>query len=227
MRSAIDEQSLAGGLEFDEVLGDVARGVPVVVVAEYEPFEPLLVCAAAAATPRWVAFMVRHSTGFLRVAVSRETCSALGLPSQMGIALEPGRDDQCVSVDAAIGTTTGISAHDRAQTLRLLGDPTTSADALTRPGHVIPVRCASHGTGWPHGGRRGGKAEIARDLVSLAECGTSAAYSEIVSVRTPTHLAATSEAREFAASHQLRTAIVESIRIEARTARPSLVALPA
>lgn len=100
----------------------------------------LLVTAADYITTETMAFLVRVGSGFVQVALDGVTCDRLLLPPMVWPAPAGPRGDHCVSVDAAFGVSTGISAADRALTARLLAAPTTVPDDLTRPGHVVPVR---------------------------------------------------------------------------------------
>ncbi|MCE3551448.1 3,4-dihydroxy-2-butanone-4-phosphate synthase [Pseudonocardia sp. RS11V-5] len=99
-----------------------------------------LVAPADDVTTETMAFLVRVGSGFVQVAVTGETCERLLLPPMVWPVPAGPRGDHCVSVDATHGVSTGISAADRALTARLLAAPTTEPDALTRPGHVVPVR---------------------------------------------------------------------------------------
>jgi 3,4-dihydroxy 2-butanone 4-phosphate synthase / GTP cyclohydrolase II len=99
----------------------------------------MLAVPAAGVTPEAVATMVRHSSGFLCVTLERGTLERLDLPAMRGARDDVSPVSYRVTVDAATGTTTGISATDRARTAALLADPTTVAADLRRPGHVVPV----------------------------------------------------------------------------------------
>ncbi|MDV7353717.1 3,4-dihydroxy-2-butanone-4-phosphate synthase [Rhodococcus oxybenzonivorans] len=102
----------------------------------------VLVGCAGAATTEQMAFLIRHTTGFLQVALHERTCDRLVLPEATPTvrAISTLGHGQCVTVDAAAGITTGISGADRARTARILADPATEPGDLTRPGHLIPVR---------------------------------------------------------------------------------------
>lgn len=102
----------------------------------------VLVRCASAATTEQMAFMIRHTTGFLQVALHERVCDRLVLPEATPTvrAISTLGHGQCVTVDAAAGITTGISGADRARTARVLADPTTDPGDLTRPGHLVPVR---------------------------------------------------------------------------------------
>jgi 3,4-dihydroxy-2-butanone 4-phosphate synthase len=102
----------------------------------------VLVGCAGAATTEQMAFLIRHTTGFLQVALHERICDRLVLPEATPTvrATSTLGHGQCVTVDAAVGVTTGISGADRARTARILADPTTDPGDLTRPGHLVPVR---------------------------------------------------------------------------------------
>ena len=97
-----------------------------------------VVLAAERVTTATMAFLVRHTSGFVCVALDAERMDDLHVPLMP--ADRPDSIAYTVSVDAKAGTTTGISAHDRALTARALADPRTASDDLARPGHVVPIR---------------------------------------------------------------------------------------
>jgi 3,4-dihydroxy-2-butanone 4-phosphate synthase len=86
--------------------------------------------------------LVRHTSGFVTVALPAVRCASLGLPAMMGVeaSFTETRPVQAVTCDAAEGITTGISAADRSLTARLLADPDSTPDDFKRPGHVVPLR---------------------------------------------------------------------------------------
>ncbi|KXF53340.1 3,4-dihydroxy-2-butanone 4-phosphate synthase [Rhodococcus sp. SC4] len=102
----------------------------------------VLVGCAGAATTEQLAFLIRHTTGFLQVALHERVCDRLVLPEATPTVRASSTlgHGQCVTVDAAAGITTGISGADRARTARILADPATEPGDLTRPGHLVPVR---------------------------------------------------------------------------------------
>lgn len=178
VQSAIDEIA-SGGLA---VLADATRST----------WEGDLVLAAATATAETVAFMVRHTCGFICTAIPDVDAMRLGLPP-MAYVLEEGSFSACtVTVDASEGVGTGISARDRARTMRLLADPGTRAEELSRPGHMVPVRV--HQSGVLH---RAGRPEAAVDLARLAGLGPAAALCTIVSESEPSGMADLLELRRF------------------------------
>ncbi|MEE2032559.1 3,4-dihydroxy-2-butanone-4-phosphate synthase [Rhodococcus chondri] len=102
----------------------------------------VLVGCAGTVTTEQMAFVIRHSTGFVQVALHERDCDRLGLPEATPSLRTPSAPGygQCVTVDASSGTTTGISGAERAHTARVLGDPRSGVDDFGRPGHVVPVR---------------------------------------------------------------------------------------
>jgi 3,4-dihydroxy-2-butanone 4-phosphate synthase len=120
---------------------DLMRGLVVAVVDDIDGTGCDIVALASEATAASVAELVRSGSGFVCVTVDAQTCHRLDLGP---ITWDADSDSTYtglmrVSVDARVGTGTGISARDRATTLRVLADPHSGPDAVTRPGHVIPV----------------------------------------------------------------------------------------
>src|SRR3954468_3202425 len=142
----------------------IAAGTAVIVVddADRESGGDLI-CAAEMATHELVAFMVRYTSGYICVPLTEEDCDRLELPPMYHTNQDKRGTAYTVSVDAREGVTTGISAHDRATTMRqLAADEATAAD-FTRPGHVVPLRAKAGGVL-----RRPGHTEAAVDLCRLA-----------------------------------------------------------
>jgi 3,4-dihydroxy 2-butanone 4-phosphate synthase/GTP cyclohydrolase II len=130
----------------EHALADLAAGRPVVVVDDEDrENEGDLFVAAELATPELIGFMVRWTSGVLCVPLPAADCDRLALPPMHHRNEDRKQTAFTVSVDARDRTTTGISAAERAHTIRLLADPETRADDLTRPGHVFPLRAAEGG----------------------------------------------------------------------------------
>lgn len=176
----------------------VTAGRPVVVVDDADrENEGDLVFAATAATPALVAFTVRHTSGFVCVALPGESCDRLRLgPMHAGGGDRFGTAYR-VAVDLR-GTGTGISASARAATIAALGDPASRATDFARPGHVVPLRARSGGVL-----ARRGHTEAAVDLSRLAGLPAAGALCEIVSVERPGEMARGAELERFAAEHRL------------------------
>ncbi|MBT8224330.1 MAG: bifunctional 3,4-dihydroxy-2-butanone-4-phosphate synthase/GTP cyclohydrolase II [Dactylosporangium sp.] len=177
---------------------DLAVGRPIVVVDDADrENEGDLIFAASLATPELVAFMVRYTSGFICVPMIEEDCDRLELPPMYRVNQDKRGTAYTVTVDAREGVTTGISAADRARTIRLLGSPTTTAADLARPGHVVPLRAKLGGVL-----RRPGHTEAAVDLLRLAGLPLAGALCELVNddgtmMRLP-QLAAFAEHHELA-----------------------------
>lgn len=125
--------------EGSEGVGQLAAGRSIIIV---HPLGAAIVFAAATASTRQTAWAIRHSSGFLQVAVPAPTCDRLLIPQaaeMYGRRQRSVGSHQCVGVDAASGIGTGISAADRTRTARVLADPSSTMSDLTRPGHLIPV----------------------------------------------------------------------------------------
>jgi 3,4-dihydroxy 2-butanone 4-phosphate synthase / GTP cyclohydrolase II len=160
----------------EEALADVAAGRPVVVVDDRDrEDEGDLIIAAELATPELIGFMVRHTSGVLCAPLTAADCDRLALPPMHHRNEDRRQTAFTVSVDARDKTTTGISAAERAHTIRLLADPATRADDLTRPGHVFPLRAAEGGVL-----SRPGHTEAAVDLARLAGLRPAATLCEVV-----------------------------------------------
>ncbi|MGE2716829.1 3,4-dihydroxy-2-butanone-4-phosphate synthase [Mycolicibacterium litorale] len=123
----------------------------------------VLAFPAATATTAQLHFAIRHSSGLIHAAMPSALLDALRVPDQQVLDAEASGTGFTVAVDAAAGIGTGISARDRAHTMRVLADPRTVAADLIRPGHVLPIRCADGG----HAARPR-VWELACDLVAAA-----------------------------------------------------------
>ena len=148
----------------EEGIRAVAAG-DLVVVADDEDRENEgdLIMAAEKATPEKIAFMIRHTSGIICQPMTGERLDELGLPQMVERNTESKRTAFTVSVDARDGTTTGVSAEDRARTVTALSDPSTGADDFLKPGHIFPLRYREGGVL-----KRAGHTEAAVDLARLA-----------------------------------------------------------
>ncbi|MCP2288474.1 bifunctional 3,4-dihydroxy-2-butanone-4-phosphate synthase/GTP cyclohydrolase II [Nocardia amikacinitolerans] len=173
-----------------------AGGMAVVVDDENRENEGDLILAAELATTESIAFLVRHTSGVLCAPMAGPDLDRLLLPPMTAVNEDPKGTAYTVSVDAAHGVSTGISAADRAHTLRLLADPRTRANGLTRPGHVFPLRAHPSGVlGRP------GHTEAAVDLARLAGLRPAGVIAEVV--RDDGAMARLPELCEFARAHGL------------------------
>ncbi|STD06673.1 Riboflavin biosynthesis protein ribBA [Dermatophilus congolensis] len=157
-------ESVEGLASVEEALEALRAGRPVLVLDDADrENEGDVVLAAATADAAWVAWTVRHSSGYLCAPMTQERADALGLPAMVQDNQDPHGTAYAVTVDAAVGVSTGISAADRALTARLLADPQAGPQDFTRPGHVVPLRARPGGVLV-----RGGHTEAAVDLCRLA-----------------------------------------------------------
>ncbi|WP_028192610.1 bifunctional 3,4-dihydroxy-2-butanone-4-phosphate synthase/GTP cyclohydrolase II [Salinispora pacifica] len=148
----------------ERAMAEINAGRPVVVVDDANrENEGDLIFAAELATPELVAFMVRYTSGYICVALTEGECDRLDLPPMHHTNQDRRGTAYTVTVDAREGVSTGISAADRAHTIRLLADPGTRPEDLARPGHVVPLRAREGGVL-----RRPGHTEAATDLTRLA-----------------------------------------------------------
>lgn len=151
-------------------------GKPIIVADdEGRENEGDVIIAAESASQEWVAWMVKHTSGFICAPMTNEIADRLDLPPMVAHNEDPRGTAYTVSVDAADRLSTGISASDRAHTLRVLADPTATPARVTRPGHIMPLRAVDGGVR-----ERDGHTEAAVDLLKLAGLTPVAAISEIV-----------------------------------------------
>jgi len=148
----------------EEAVAEIRAGRMVIVVDDVDrENEGDLICAAEKATPELINFMARFGRGLICVPMEEERLAALELQPMVHVNTAKLGTPFTVSVDAIEGTSTGISAYDRAQTIRTLLDPSTRPADLARPGHVFPLAAKAGGVL-----RRAGHTEAALDLARLA-----------------------------------------------------------
>ena len=132
--------------EVERAIADVAAGRPVVVVDDADrENEGDIIIAASKMTAELMAFMIRYTSGVICVPLPGEELDRLQLPLMTPHNSERMRTAFTVSVDARDGVTTGISAEDRARTVRTLVDSATESFEIVRPGHIFPLRYAEGG----------------------------------------------------------------------------------
>jgi 3,4-dihydroxy 2-butanone 4-phosphate synthase / GTP cyclohydrolase II len=183
----------------DRAIAEVAAGRPVIVVDDEErENEGDLIFAAARATPELLAFTVRYTSGYVCVALTGDDCDRLDLPPMFHTNQDKRGTAYTVTVDAREGVTTGISAADRAHTIRLLADPDAKSVDFARPGHVVPLRAKEGGVL-----RRPGHTEASVDLARLAGLPPAGVLCEIVSAKDDGDMARRDELEVFAAEHGL------------------------
>ncbi|MDQ4138327.1 MAG: 3,4-dihydroxy-2-butanone-4-phosphate synthase [Actinomycetota bacterium] len=151
-------------------------GRPVLVADdESRENEGDVILAAEHATQEWIAWTVRHTSGFLCAPMTNEIADRLELPVMVVDNEDPRGTNYTITVDAADRNTTGISAADRAHTLRVLADLGSTPASLRRPGHILPLRAADGGVR-----ERNGHTEAAVDLLKLAGLTPVGVIGEVV-----------------------------------------------
>jgi 3,4-dihydroxy 2-butanone 4-phosphate synthase/GTP cyclohydrolase II len=160
----------------ESAIADIAAGKLIIVTDdESRENEGDLIMAASKATPETVNMMIRYCSGIVCVPTVEHQLRRLGLGPMVQQNREVQRTDFTVSVDAAEGISTGISAYDRTQTIRLVGDNATRPEQLVQPGHVFPLRARPGGVL-----ERAGHTEAAVDLAVLAGLPPAGVLCELV-----------------------------------------------
>ena len=160
----------------EEAFEALKAGLPVLVLDdENRENEGDVILSAATLTTDWMAWTIRHTSGYICAPMPAVLADHLGLPLMVTDNRDPLRTAYTVTVDAAVGVTTGISAADRAHTIRLLAQEGSTASDLRRPGHVVPLRARDGGVLV-----RGGHTEAAVDLCRLAGLAPVGAIGELV-----------------------------------------------
>jgi len=160
----------------DEALDALRAGRPVIVADdENRENEGDIIISAELATPEVMAWMVRWTSGLICAPMPADLADSLNLPPMVASNEDARSTAYTVSVDAATGVTTGISAHDRSLTLNVLADPTSTATSIIRPGHILPLRAVDGGVR-----ERAGHTEAAVDLMKLAGLQPVGAIAEVV-----------------------------------------------
>ena len=180
-------------------------GLPVLVLDDEDrENEGDVILSAATLTTEWMAWTIRHTSGYICAPMPEGFADRLGLPPMVANNQDPRGTAYTVTVDAAEGVTTGISAADRAHTIRLLAQEDSTASGFTRPGHVVPLRARPGGVLV-----RGGHTEATVDLCRLAGLAPGGAIGELVHddgsmMRLPAVL-------ELGAQHHLPVITIEAL----------------
>lgn len=206
-------------IEFDsveETLEEIRKGNMVIVTDDANrENEGDLILAAEKATPEKISFMIRYTSGVICVPMQGADLDRLELPLMTVQNTESMRTAYTVSVDAKEGVSTGISAADRARTIRLLASPSTAPEDLVRPGHVFPLRYREGGVL-----RRAGHTEAAVDLARLAGLRGSGVLAEVIN--DDGSMARLPELIQFKRKHGLKLCSIESL-IAYRRVREKLI----
>ena len=200
----------------ESAIVDLRQGKMIIVVDDADrENEGDLIMAAQFVTPENVNFMAKHGRGLICVPTISERLQQLGIERMVRQNRETFGTDFQISVDAARGITTGISAADRAQTIRIMAEPTAVPEELVQPGHVFPLRARPGGVL-----QRAGHTEAAVDLVKLAGCRPIGVICEIMS--DDGSMARLPELRKFAKKHRLKICTIADL-IHFRRTREKLV----
>ena len=184
-------------MNIKDALAEFAEGKFLIVTDdESRENEGDLIVLAERVTPEQTAFMVRHTTGILCVAIDRSTARRLELPLMYEANQDKRRTAFTVSVDLVEGVTTGVSAHERTLTIRALANPKVTANDFSRPGHIFPLIAHPQGLA-----TRRGHTEAGLALAQLVGASPAALLSEIVA--PDGSMAFGAGLRAFAAEHQI------------------------
>lgn len=200
----------------ESVVQDLRKGRMVIIVDDADrENEGDLLMAAEHVTPKAINFMARFGRGLICVPTTEERLKQLGVERMVSQNRESFKTDFQVSVDAARGVTTGISAADRAETIKVMADPTAVPEDLVQPGHVFPLRARSGGVL-----QRAGHTEAAVDLVKLAGCRPIGVICEVL--KDDGSMARLPDLVKFAKKHKLKLGTIEAL-IKFRRSREKLV----
>jgi 3,4-dihydroxy 2-butanone 4-phosphate synthase/GTP cyclohydrolase II len=200
----------------ESVIADLQKGKTVIVVDDADrENEGDLIMAAQFVTAATVNFMAKYGRGLICVPTTSERLQQLGIERMVRQNRESFKTDFQVSVDAARGVTTGISAADRAEAIRILAGPTAVPNDLVQPGHVFPLRARSGGVL-----QRAGHTEAAVDLATLAGCRPIGILCEIMN--DDGTMARLPQLLRFARHHRLKICTVADL-IQYRRTREKLV----
>ena len=200
----------------DDIVADMRAGRMVILVDEEDrENEGDLVLAADHVTPEAINFMARFGRGLICLTLTRDRCEALHLPSMASRNGTKYGTAFTVSIEAAEGVTTGISAADRARTVQVAVSATTQAHDLVQPGHVFPIQAVDGGVLM-----RAGHTEAGCDLAALAGCTPAAVICEIM--KDDGTMARLPDLQIFAAEHGLKIGTIADL-IEYRSRKESLV----
>ena len=189
----------------ESVIEEIRQGRPVIVVDDEDrENEGDLIVAAEAATPEIINFMVRFCRGLVCLPCTGERLVALGIQPMVDDNRDSFRTDFQVTVDAAKGITTGISAADRARTIQVMVDDSSKAGDLVQPGHIFPLRAKSGGVL-----QRAGHTEAAIDMLRLAGLKPVGVICEIMN--DDGTMARLPQLLEFAQKHQLKIGTVQDL----------------
>ena len=200
----------------EEVIADMRAGKMVVLVDEEDrENEGDLVLAADHVTPEAINFMAKHGRGLICLTLTRERCEQLNLPLMVRDNTAALGTNFTVSIEAAEGVTTGISAADRSHTVKVAVAPTAKPRDIVMPGHIFPLMAQAGGVLV-----RSGHTEAGCDLAELAGCSPAAVICEIM--KDDGEMARLPDLVEFAKAHQLKIGTIVDL-IHSRSRNESII----
>ncbi|MDD5261465.1 MAG: bifunctional 3,4-dihydroxy-2-butanone-4-phosphate synthase/GTP cyclohydrolase II [Methylacidiphilales bacterium] len=189
----------------EEVIADIRNGRMVIMTDDADrENEGDLIMAAQKATPASINFMAQHARGLICAPITHERAAQLGLQRMVLENRETFKTDFTVSVDAAHGVATGISAHDRAAAVKILASAKSKPRDLVQPGHIFPLQAKSGGVL-----QRAGHTEAAVDLAKLAGLDPSAVICEILNEDGT--MARVPELLKLAGEHKFKIATIQDL----------------
>ncbi len=200
----------------EEAIEDIKAGKLIIVVDDEDrENEGDLICAAEKITPETVNFMLKNARGLLCVPITMSRCAELDLPHQVSDNTSMLGTPFTITVDKLEGCTTGVSAHDRAETIRALADPKSLPQTFGRPGHINPLYAQDNGVL-----KRCGHTEAAIDLCRLAGLYPAGALMEIMNEDGT--MARMPDLQKFAKVHDMKIITIKDL-IAYRLKKDSLV----
>jgi 3,4-dihydroxy 2-butanone 4-phosphate synthase/GTP cyclohydrolase II len=204
----------------EEIIADMRAGKMVVLVDEEDrENEGDLVLAADHVTPEAINFMAKHGRGLICLTLTRERCEQLNLPLMVRDNTAALGTNFTVSIEAAEGVTTGISAADRSHTVKVAVAPTAKPRDIVMPGHIFPLMAQAGGVLV-----RSGHTEAGCDLAELAGCSPAAVICEIM--KDDGEMARLPDLVEFAKAHQLKIGTIVDL-IHYRSRNESIISVKA
>lgn len=191
----------------EDALGAFKAGEFLVVMDDEDrENEGDLIIAGSLCTTEKMAWMIKHTSGYICVALPQERLEELDIPMMVPQNEERHRTAYTITVDYKYGTSTGISAHDRALTVRSLASPSATSADFTRPGHMVPLRSRDGGTL-----TRKGHTESATDLCILSDLPAAGVLCELVNDDETGSMARRDDCRLFADRWGLKMISVEML----------------
>ena len=215
-RSGADSRAPAPISPIEDIVAELRAGRMVILVDEEDrENEGDIVLAADHVTPEAINFMARHARGLICLTLSRQTCERLRLPPMVARNGAKHATAFTVSIEAAEGVTTGISAADRARTVQTAVAPGAVPTDLVQPGHIFPLQAVDGGVLM-----RAGHTEAGCDLAAMAGCSPAAVICEVMN--DDGTMARLPDLQLFAAEHGLKIGTIAAL-IEHRSRTESLV----